>query len=142
MEFVQDCLVLKIEERCSDTNELLTTIFVIYDTKECNYIIRGKIADTQKNKRINLGATFSFICESIKGLEDFLTFSICMENKWTYVLYNYDNLPYDSNDITYEFLKEYESSRYEIAGYNNLSYNKKDLYRNLRMLKNVFNYYN
>ena len=142
MDIVEDCLVLKIEERCHDTSELLTTIFVIYDTKERNYVIRGKIADTQKNKRTNLGATFSFICETTSGLEDFLSFSICTENKWTYVLYMYDNLAYDSNDITYEFLKEYESNSFEIAGYNNISYNKKDLRRNLRMLKSVFNYYN
>lgn len=142
MEFVQDCLVLKIEDRCCKTTELVSTIFVIYDTKECNYIIRGKIADIVKNKSTNLGATFSFRCEHIEDLEDFLRFAICIENKWTYVLYNYDNLPYSQDDITYEFLKRYQSNSYKIAGYNNLSYNKKELHRNLRMLKNVFNYYN
>lgn len=142
MEFVQDCLVLKIEERCYNTTELVSTIFVIYDTKERNYIIRGKNSDITKIKSKHLGAAFSFTCEDIEDLEDFLRFAICTENKWTYVLYNYDNLPYSQDDITYDFLKEYQSGSYEIAGYNNLSYNKKDLHRNLRILKNVFNYYN
>ena len=35
-----------------------------------------------------------------RDLADFLEFVICKKNLWTYVLYNYDNLPYDSNDIT------------------------------------------
>jgi len=137
MEFVTDCLVLKIDERCSVNNELLTTVFIIYDKKEQKYVIRGKIADINQK----IGATFSFLCKDIWSLEEFLSFAICKQNKWTYVLYNYDNLHYNSNDITYEYLKQYESNSYEIAGYNNLKYNKKNLIRNLRMLSNVFNYY-
>ena len=137
MEIVTDCLVLKIEERCTDKNELLTSVFIIYDKKEQNYVIRGKIADVNEK----IGATFSFLSKEILSLEEFISFAICKRNKWTYVVYNYDNLPYNSNDITYDFLKQYESNSYEIAGYNNVKYNKKNLIRNLRMLSNVFNYY-
>jgi hypothetical protein len=67
---------------------------------------------------------------------------MCKNNLWTYVLYNYDNLSYDSNDITYEFLKEDESNVYELCGYNNEIYSRTRLCRILRMLRNVFNYYN
>jgi hypothetical protein len=135
---VTDCLVLKIEERETDVEILDTTIYVIYDKKERNYVIRGKRRVTN-----NIDAcTYSFVCKDHRDLADFLSFVICKENLWTYVLYNYDNLPYDSNDITYEFLKEYESNVYELTGYNNLDYSRKGLCSILRMLRNVFNYYN
>jgi len=135
---VTDCLVLKIEERETDVEILDTTIYVIYDKKERNYVVRGKRRVTN-----NIDAcTYSFVCKDHRDLADFLSFVICKENLWTYVLYNYDNLPYDSNDITYEFLKEYESNVYELTGYNNLDYSRKGLCSILRMLRNVFNYYN
>ena len=135
---VTDCLVLKIEERETDVEILDTTIYVIYDKRERNYVIRGKRRVTN-----NIDAcTYSFVCKDHRDLADFLTFVVCKENLWTYVLYNYDNLPYDSNDITYEFLKEYESNVYELTGYNNLDYSRKGLCSILRMLRNVFNYYN
>ena len=135
---VTDCLVLKIEERETDVEILDTTIYVIYDKRERNYVIRGKRRVTN-----NIDAcTYSFVCKDHRDLADFLSFVVCKENLWTYVLYNYDNLPYDSNDITYEFLKEYESNVYELTGYNNLDYSRKGLCSILRMLRNVFNYYN
>jgi hypothetical protein len=135
---VNDCLVLKIEERETDVELLDTTIYVIYDKKEHNYVVRGKRRATE----IADSCTYSFVCNDYRDLADFLSFVVCKNNLWTYVLYNYDNLPYDSNDITYEFLKECESNVYELAGYNNLDYSRKKLYSILRMLRNVFNYYN
>ena len=135
---VTDCLVLKIEERDADNGELDMTVYVIYDKKERNYVVRGK-------RRVTNGidaCTYSFVCKDHRDLADFLSFVICKENLWTYVLYNYDNLSYDSNDITYEFLNENESNVYELTGYNNLDYSRKGLCSILRMLRNVFNYYN
>ena len=38
----KDCLVLKIEEYDIDNKNLDTTLFVIYDKKEHQFIIRGK----------------------------------------------------------------------------------------------------
>ena len=135
---VTDCLVLKIEERETDVEILDTTIYVIYDKRERNYVIRGKRRVTN-----NIDAcTYSFVCKDHRDLADFLSFVVCKENLWTYVLYNYDNLSYDSNDITYEFLNENESNVYELTGYNNLDYSRKGLCSILRMLRNVFNYYN
>lgn len=135
---VNDCLVLKIEERDSVTNVLDTTIYVIYDKREHNYVVRGKRCD-YKNVE---ACTYSFVCNYARDLADFLSFVMCKSSLWTYVLYNYDNLSYDSNEITYEFLNEYDSKEYELAGYNNLEYSRKSLCKVLRMLRNVFNYYN
>jgi hypothetical protein len=135
---VTDCLVLKIEERDKVTGQLDTTIYIIYDKKDHNYVVRGKHNDCKNIE----ACTYSFVCNYAIDLVDFLSFVMCKKNRWTYVLYNYDNLPYDSNDITYEFLKEDESNVYELTGYNNVKYNRKNLSTILRMLRNVFNYYN
>jgi hypothetical protein len=135
---VTDCLVLKIEERDKVTGQLDTTIYIIYDKKDHNYVVRGKRNDCKNIE----ACTYSFVCNYAIDLVDFLSFVMCKKNRWTYVLYNYDNLPYDSNDITYEFLKEDESNVYELTGYNNVKYNRKNLSTILRMLRNVFNYYN
>jgi hypothetical protein len=135
---VTDCLVLKIEERDQYTDSLDTTIYVIYDKKDHNYVVRGKRRATEKAD----SCTYSFVCYYAEDLADFLSFVMCKSSLWTYVLYNYDNLSYDSNEITYEFLNECESNIYELAGYNNLKYSRKSLCKTLRMLRNVFNYYN
>ena len=135
---VSDCLVLKIEERNPTSGELDMTVYIIYDKKDHNYVIRGKRSVVN-----NIGAcTYSFVCNDHIDLAEFLSFIICKKNWWTYVLYNYDNLSYDSNDITYEFLNENESNVYELTGYNNTKYSRKNLCTILRMLRNVFNYYN
>jgi hypothetical protein len=135
---VTDCLVLKIEERDADNEELDTTVYVIYDKAKHNYVVRGKRIE-YKNVE---SCTYSFVCKDYRDLADFLSFVMCKNNLWTYVLYNYDNLSYDSNDITYEFLKEDDSKVYELCGYNNEKYSRNRLCRILRMLRNVFNYYN
>jgi len=75
-------------------------------------------------------------------LVDFLKYLICPSNTVNEVLYNYDNLPGGSDEITFEFLKEHDDRSYEISGYHGFKLKRKRLVRNLRMLRNVFNYYN
>ena len=134
---ITDCLVLKIEERDSDTNVLDTTLFIVYDKKEHNFIVRGK----RFSKKID-SCSYSFNCESAEELADFISFTIDRNNKWSYILYNYDNLPYTSDEISYEFMDKNQAREYEIAGYDNQIYKRSVLLKNLRMLRNVFNYYN
>jgi len=134
---VPDCLVLKIEEYDSETFELDTSVFILYDKKEHQYVIRGKRRETERYDSCD----YSFVCNNYRDLADFLGFVICKKNLWTYVLYNYVNLPYDSNDITYDFLSDV-SPVYELTGYNKQKYSRKTLFTNLRMLRNVFNYHN
>lgn len=137
MSTITDCLVLKIEERDTYTNELDTTLYVLYDKKEHTFVIRGK----RFSKNID-NCSFNFNCEFAEELADFISFIIDKNNKWSYILYNYDNLPYKSDDIYYEFMDRNQEKEYEIAGYENQKYNRTKLLRNLRMLRNVFNCYN
>ena len=133
----KDCLVLKIEEYDIDTKALDTTLFVIYDKKEHQFIIRGK-----RNHASLDSCTYSFSCEFAHELFDFITFVICKKNQWSYTIFNYDNLPATSDEITYEFLTQHESKVYELAGYDKQRFNKNELLSKLRILRNVFNYYN
>jgi len=133
----QDCLVFKIVEHDVDTKDLDTTLYVLYDKMENHFVVRGK----RYNDEIK-SCTFSFNCELADELADFISFVICEKNQWTYVLYNYDNLPAKSDEITYNFLRKNDSKVYELGGYDRQKFNRDDLLKNLRMLRNVFNYYN
>jgi len=135
---VPDCLVLKLEEVDSDTKIIDTTVYVFYDKAEHHYVIRGQRGFTPKYK----SCSYSFVSTDVDDLAYFLQYIVCRDNFVNEVLYNYDNFSSDSNDITFEFLKEYDHPDYEISGYNNQKLGRKKLLKNLRMLRNVFNYYN
>jgi len=137
MEFiVPDTLVLKIVEHDVDLGRPDTTLYVLYDKATHRYVIRGK-----RNSRMIDSCTYSFECECANDLADFLEFLFDKTNNFSFILYNYDNLPATSNEITFEFLETYDSNVYEISGYDNKKLKRQYLLRNLRMLRNIFNYY-
>lgn len=133
-----DCLVFKLEEFEEDKDKIDNTIYIIYDTYDETYIIRGRREETNTRS----SCTYSFACDDENDLADFLQYTICSHNVVNEILYNYDNLPNNSNKITFEFLEKYDDPVYEISGYNGQKLRRKKLIKNLRMLKNVFNYYN
>ena len=137
MEFtVPDTLVLKIVERDTEINKDDTTLYILYDKRKHRFLIRGKRRETSIPSY-----HYSFECEYAHELADFIEFLIDRENDVSYILYNYDNLPETSNEITYDFLEENDDRTYEISGYDNKKLQRRELLRNLRMLRNVFNYY-
>ena len=131
---VGDCLVFKIEE--IDSKHVVDmTAYILYDYKTHLYIIRGQRIVTAKHN----SCTYSFNCNDASELLDFLDYVIEPIYKINHVLYNYDNLPNDSNYITYEFLQEREHQDCELAGYNNQPYDRYKLLLQLKMLKNIYN---
>jgi hypothetical protein len=139
MEFtVPDTLVLKIVEYEENTNKKDNTLYVLYDQSIQRYVIRGN-----RRELPNLAqCVHSFECKSVTKLADYIQFVIDRNNYVSYVLYNYDNLPETSNEVTFEFLSYNDEASYEIAGYDNKALKRRELIRNLRMLKNIFNYNN
>jgi hypothetical protein len=131
-----DCLVLKIEEH-SYINGIDMTLYILYDNKKKHYVIRGQRAVTQKHNSCH----FSFNCNCEKKLMNFINFVVDPAVDRNIVLYNYDNLPYNSNDITYDFLKHYDHPNYELSAYGNITNDEIDLFTTLRMLKYVCNPY-
>ena len=134
---VTDCLVFKFEEVESETGKLDNTMYVIYDKRNHTYLIRGR----RRWSPVSQSCTYSYECEFAKDLADFIEYCVCPENTVNEVLYNYDNLPDDPDEITFEFLNEHDHSDYEISGYNGKKIKRERLLRNLRILRNVFNYY-
>lgn len=137
MEFKSDCLVFKFEEVDSVSNEVDTTLYVLYDKNSHRYLVRGQRRWSPRNH----SSTYSFECEYGKDLADFIQYVICSKNKVNETLFNYDNLPHNPEEITYEFLHDYDHSDYEISGYDKQKIKRVRLLKNLRMLRNVFNYY-
>jgi len=131
-----DTLVLKIVERDLDLKRPDTTLYVLYDKKTHRYVIRGKRDDRKMDS-----CSYSFECEYANDLADFIQFLICKHNTVSYVLYNYDNLPATSDEITFDFLYAYDDKIWEISGYDNKKLHRRELLKNLRMLRNIFNYY-
>ena len=135
-----DCLVLRIFDRhtmkfdSGGTNKT-ANIFILYDVKTCEYIVRGS------NDNVKDFVPFSYSSDSIKELIVFIETFLCKKYDWSFEFYNYDNLPYKSKEITYEFLNEYLDNKYNLVSYDDDKYSKKQLKKWLRMLKHVKNDY-
>ena len=137
MELKSDCLVFKFEEVDKVSKQIDTTLYVLYDKNRHRYLVRGQRRWTPKYH----SCTYSFECEYAKDLADFIEYVICSKNKVNETLYNYDNLPNNPDEITYDFLHDYDHSDYELSGYDSQRIKRRRLLTNLRMLRNVFNYY-
>jgi len=131
-----DCLILKIEEYVDNT--LDTTLFVLYDKNEETYLIRGKRSDFNGKEAVS----YSFNCYYSKELSDFISFVVCPKSKLSYTLFSYSDLPLDNEEINYNYLNNLDNDKlYEVAGYDNQKYNKKQIVSILKFLKYVFNIY-
>ena len=131
-----DTLVFKIEEY-EEYKLIDTTLYILYDTRSERYVIRGKRLSTCSSTSY----PYSFESESARDLVDFIELIICSKNSVSYSLYNYDNLPNESNNITYDFLNVCDDRAYEVSGYDNQKLKRSVLLKYLRSLRNVFNYY-
>jgi hypothetical protein len=117
---------------------LYTKLFVFYDSRSDCYEIRGKNKDTTNTKY----HPFSFTCKNISSLYHFLFFHFCLkETENSITLYNYDHLPENSNEITYDFLELSQESSYEIFAYGQYKITQKRCKKILKMLKNIMNEY-
>lgn len=137
---ITDCLVLKIEENNDNKTSINKRIYIFYDTQTSNYVIRGQNIVNEEWSQIS---NYSFVSENMYSLADFIQYIICKDKTVNIVLYNYTNFVEDSNDITVEFLKENERHESILVRYDYiLGVNRNRLITNLRILQNVFNYYN
>jgi len=134
---VPDCLVLKFEEIDSDTEQLDQTVYIFYDQSIETYVVRGRRRWTPAIQ----SCTYSYECDNESDLADFMEYLFCPDNTVNEILYNYDNFPDNSNDITFEFLNENDHKDYEISGYNNKPHSVKRFKRLFRMIRKVGNFF-
>jgi hypothetical protein len=132
-----DCLIVKIEEIID--GDIDTTLFILYDTNEEYYIITGK-RNSIKGKPEPV--PYKFYCKYSSEIIDFISIIICKNSKLNYTLYNYDDLPNNSDEIDFNYLDFLNDDvSYELAGYDHQRFNKTVIKKYLRIIKNVFNYY-
>lgn len=133
MEFYNfpDTLVLKITKYAYDVNYFM---YIVYDNSLDKYIIRGQKLTKQPYKATN----YSFECESTTYLRDFIITVLGNNSNISYSLYNYDNLPLTSDEITYDLLEDNDDKIYELSNEKTIL-KKKQLKYYLNMLTHVLN---
>jgi hypothetical protein len=136
-----DCLVLKLEDNNEHNNLSRHVIYVLYDVESHCYVVRGLNIQNGWAKKYPDDCPYSFISKDTNSLADFILQVISKHCTVKEVLYNYDNLPELSSEITYDFLKNNELEDYEISYNPQKCLHKKSLLSTLKILKNVFNYY-
>lgn len=127
------CLVLCIEEY--DNKSIDTRIFVSYNDETKSYIINGKRLDLTEEPYFQ---PFMFCAKKSSDVLDFLCLSLNTKSTFNYTLFNYNNLSYDINEITYDFMESNIDRRYEIAAYDSVSFSKKNFRQLVRLTKNLY----
>ena len=143
-----DCLVLKLE----NTN---LSVYIFYDFAKKKYIIRGKTYEDAKRETCET-CEYSFESKNKKILANFLFYinirksyvidkypNLTISDCWTgspqvieectslnEILLNYKHFPYDSNEISFDYLSYYDTNNTKIQ-----SINKIKQFDELRMLK-------
>lgn len=132
-----DCLVLLVEGYDTELNISVNKTYVLYDSVNQQYLVRGFDVDKELSKK-----PFSFTVdydayESIVDFTDFFSSGDLVK----ITLYNFDDLPLTSQEITYEYLVDYSTNEYEILGYYPTTYSKSTIRRMLTMIRNMYNHY-
>lgn len=131
-----DCLVLKIEE--SDRNSKLDhCIYIIYDVNNKHYILRGKRTESVDTNF----EPYSFDSDSKTDIVDFMSFIMDKNDLLNYKLYNKIDLPWESNDITFEYLEESIQDANEMVAYDMDKFSKKTLRKRIDILEAIYNFY-
>jgi hypothetical protein len=120
------CLVLCVEEY--DNSSIDTRIFISYNDETESYIITGA----------PYFQPFMFCAKKSSDVLDFLSLTLNTKSTFNYTLFNYNNLSYDISDITYQFMEDNIDRRYEIAAYDQVSYNKRIFRQLVRLTKNLY----
>lgn len=117
-------LVLKVEEICQQNGGIIdTTMFIYYDPEDVCFYIYGNRVDSDSPSE-----PYSFICNTVEDLIDFIEIAMYRDNKYNYTLYN---LPiansYAANSYAANFARE-------ISGYDNQTYKRFDFLRYIKLL--------
>jgi hypothetical protein len=130
-----DCLVLEIYAN----NELVDErkrIFVWYDSIERRFFLRGKSDDNESISH----HPFNFKSKRAYHVADFVQLIIDKKSILKVAMYNFMDLPFSSNDITFEMLETNENAEVIYTNYDYpLKYHK--LTYLMKTLENIYNSY-
>jgi hypothetical protein len=137
MPHTDSYLTLCIEERDDvDYSIIINRLFISYDIEQESYVVYGKSERTGIDNE-----QYFFRSDRSADMYKFVEFIIGKYAYSSYTLYNYNNMPFDLEDVDYYFMEANMDIRYEIAVYDEVILKKKNFRKNLHMLKNVYNFY-
>ena len=129
-------LTLCIEERGNDDySTIKNRLFFSYDVEQETYVVYGKCHRLDTDNE-----AYFFRADKSTDMYKFVKFVIGKESCNSYTLYNYNNMPFDLEGVDYDFMESNRDVRYEIAAYDEIQLSKRRFRKNLRMLKNVYNF--
>ena len=112
-------------------------MYIAYDKIWESYIIRG-----EKCNDCSRANYYSFSSNNINSLIAFIQFNFDFTKKVNMTLLNYNDLPYDTDYISFDLLKNNSFlSSSIISVHENINNKKRHLKKNLKILKNVMNIY-
>ena len=130
-----DCLVLEIYVNNQIFDER-KRVFVWYDSYERRFFLRGKNDDTE----IISYNPFNFKSKRAYHVADFVQLIIDKKSILKVAMYNFMDLPFSSNDITFEMLETNENAELIYMNENYpLKYHK--LTYLMKTLENIYNSY-
>lgn len=133
-----DTIVLRIIEKDLKSKQGEDhDVYVLYDTYNEIFLVRGKRSDSHKI----CSTPYSYECTSRFAVYSFLSLIIPKEHECIVELYNYRGLPTDKNDITFYYLRENISIKNEIVAYVGQHIAYKSIMNTLFLLQNVTNEY-
>lgn len=111
------------------------------ETDSCSYTNSNLNSNLETDLESNyLYKPFSFSCKKKKMMIKFIEYLVSV-NSCEFTLYNYDNLPFLSEEISYDFLEKFQDTRYEIVSYEKKNFDYKICMNLLNLLKNIYNNY-
>lgn len=136
-------LVLCMEERDEyDYDKIVNRLFISYDYENNTYVVYGKIlVEGENNYEPNNYEPYFFRAARSIDMYQFIKFVVGKNISASYTLYNYNNVPYDLEQVDYYFMEENMDKNYELAAYDMINLRKKGFRKILRTLKNMFNFY-
>jgi len=136
-----DCLIVKVVEVNTDTQDteykkVVNILYIFYDINEQQFFVRGKRFHEGSNYN-----PYSFIANDISSLDSFMDVITLNDSDIIYELINYNNLEYDSNDITFDYLAENESRENKLSSFYPDKYSSRAFKKILSVIQNLYNYY-
>lgn len=131
-------LILLVEHQEAKVHKLVYKVdlrfFCGYDVESRSYFLYGRRFSSFPRKD---SAPFCFDFKKSKDLISFITETIGYNEKYGITLYNYNNLTEkEDEDFCFEFFESLMDRRYEIAGYDNCSFdNNAVLQKFVKLLK-------
>ena len=141
---IDSCLVVCFEEQDKtngENNGIDTRLFVTYDHSTKMYIVNGKRLDifSKKGRNKTNQKPFVFCAKDSSDIVEFVLLTFGQNCSMNYIMYNYNNLPEDACDMTYDFMESNMDRRYEIAAYDNIFVRRNLIKRLCRLTKNLYN---